>query len=161
MKKIFVVMLCLLSVSAFALKITSDVNGLVYLPHHQLKIGSAAPKVTLLTGQYKKVTIGGATGKVQIISTIESFNTPVCDQQTMWFNKTAKKLKDVTISVVTTNQPFVVDAFQTQHNIKNINLLSAFNDPKFGMAYGVQVVGGELKGITARSIFVVNKAGKI
>src|SRR3990167_1054510 len=140
MKKIFVVMLCLLSVSAFALKITSDVNGLVYLPHHQLKIGSAAPKVTLLTGQYKKYTIGGTTGKVQIISTIESFNTPVCDEQTLLLNKAAKKLKGVDISIVTTNQPFVVDAFQTKHKIKNIHLLSAFNNPQFGLAYGVQVI---------------------
>lgn len=161
MKKIIFAVLCLLSVSVFALKITSDVNGSVYLPSKQLKVGSFAPKVTLLSGQYKPVTIGGATGKVQIISTIESFNTSVCDQQAMWFNKAAKKLKDVNISIVTTNQPFVVDAFQTKHKIKNINLLSAFNDPKFGMAYGVQVVGGELKGITARSIFVVSKQGKI
>lgn len=149
------------STACCALTITSDDNGQVTLPNNQLTIGSMAPPVTLTTGDYKKKTIGGATGKVQIISTIESFNTSVCDEQTMLINKAAKQLKNVTISIVTTNQPFIVDAFQKQHKINNINVLSAFNDPSFGMNYGVQVIGGQLTGITARAVFVVNKQGKI
>ncbi len=160
-QSIIALALCCILPTTFALKITSEVNGPVYLPQKQLKVGEMAPKVTLVNGQYKKVTVGGATGKMQIISTIESFNTSVCDKQTMWLNKIASKFKNATITVVTTNQPFVVNAFQQKHNIHNIQLASAFNNPSFGMQYGVQVVGGELKGITARSMFVVNAKGKI
>lgn len=162
MKKFITGLLLLLFVSqAFALTLTSDVNGKVTITTKQLQLGQQAPKVTLYDGNYKKHTIGGATGKVQIISTIESFNTSVCDQQTMILNKAAKELPGVSIAIVTTNQPFVVQAFQQQHSINNIELLSAFNMPSFGNKYGVQVIGGELTGITARAVFVVNKEGKV
>lgn len=161
MKKLLISILFVLVCPALALKITSDANGPVYLSEKQLSVGSAAPQVTLVTGDYKIRTIGGATGKVQIISSIESLNTSVCDSQTMYLSKVAKSLPNVDISVVTTNQPFVIAAFQSQHKTPGISILSAFNDPAFGNAYGVQVVGGQLMGITARSIFVVSKDGKI
>ena len=147
--------------TAYALRITSDENGPVIVSEPQLKIGDRAPRVTLTTSNYKKQTIGGVAGKVQIISTIESYNTSVCDEQTMKLNEAAKRLKDVDISVVTANMPFIVDDFKSKHKINNINLLSTFNSDVFGKKYGVQVVGGELKGILARAVFVVNKNGKV
>ena len=123
MKRLLVCCTLSLAVStSFGLTITSDVNGPVTLPAAQLKIGDMAPKVTLVDGNYAKHTIGGATGKVQIISTIESFNTSVCDEQTMILNKAASELKNTSIAVVTTNQPFVVQDFQQKHKINNILL---------------------------------------
>lgn len=92
---------------------------------------------------------------------IESFNTSVCDLQTMRLNDAQKLLKNAQISVITANMPFIVDAFRTQHKTNDINLLSTFNSDTFGKKYGVQVVGGELTGILARSVFVVDKNGKV
>lgn len=148
--------------AAYALQITSDANGPVTISEPQLKLGDTAPNVALTTSNFKETKIGGATGKVQIISTIESFNTEVCDLQTMKFNQAAAdRLKKVDISVVTANIPFIVDDFKAKHKINNINLLSSFRDVEFGKKYGVLVVRGELKGILARSVFVVDKNGKI
>lgn len=161
-KPLFICLVPLLTLSSsYALQLTSQVNGPVFLPEKQLKVGDKAPIVTLTNGQYKKVTFGGATGKVQIVSSIESFNTSVCDQQTMWLNKIAPELKNTTITVVTTNQPFIVNAYQQKHHIHNIQVASAFQNSTFGLKYGVQVIGGELKGITARSMFVINPKGVI
>jgi thiol peroxidase len=163
MKKLLgLLIISLLSINlAQALQLTSDDNGPVQVSEPQLQVGDMAPPVTLTTSDYKTKQIGGATGKVQIISTIESFNTSVCDTQTMALNDAAKQLKNVQISVVTANMPFIVDDFKNKHHINNINLLSTFNSDVFGKKYGVQVVGGELTGITARSVFVVDKNGKI
>jgi thiol peroxidase len=147
--------------AAQALQITSDANGPVTVSEPQLNVGDMAPAVSLVTPDYKVKQIGGATGKVQIISTIESFNTSVCDEQTMQLNEAAKQLKNTEISVVTANMPFVVDDFRTKHQIKDINLLSTFNSDVFGKKYGVEVVGGELKGITARAVFVIDQKGKV
>lgn len=161
-KLLFLTLLFTMTIpTCYALQITSNENGPVHLPYKQLRVGDQAPRITLVTSNFKKRSVGGATGKVQIISTIESFNTSVCDQQTMALNKLAKQLRGVTISVVTTNQPFVIGAFKAKHKINNVQLLSAFNNSAFGKAYGVQVIGGQLEGITARSIFVINKQGKI
>ena len=163
MRKILITLLIVLisSSSAYALKLTSDANGPVTVSEPQLQVGDKAPQVILTTSDYKQKTIGGATGKVQIISTIESFNTSVCDEQTMKLNQAAKRLKNVNISVVTANMPFIVDDFKTKHKINNISLLSTFNSDVFGKKYGLQVVGGELTGILARSVFVIDKNGKI
>lgn len=146
----------------YALEITSDANGPVTVSEPQLKVGDSAPAEMLTTSSFKEKQIGGATGKVQIISTIESFNTDVCDLQAMKFNQAAAgRLKNVDISIVTANIPFIVDDFKTKHKINNINLLSSFRNDSFGKKYGVQVVGGELKGILARSVFVIDKQGKV
>lgn len=163
MKKVAAILVAgLLGMSAsYALELISDVNGPVTVSEQQLNVGDAAPEVTLTTPTFKKMQIGGATGKVQIISTIESFNTSVCDLQTMDLNDTAKRLKDVEISIVTANIPFIVDDFKTKHKINNINLLSTINNDEFGKKYGVLVTGGELAGILARAVFVIDKNGKI
>lgn len=162
MKKFIGLLAGILSLSsAYALNITSDVNGPVTISEPQLQVGSAAPQVSLKTANFKAQSVGGATGKVQIISTIESYNTSVCDIQAMNLNKAAKKLKDVEISVVTVNVPFIVEAFQAKHSLKNISLLSSFNNDTFGKKYGVLVTDGELSGILARSIFVVDKKGTV
>jgi thiol peroxidase len=163
MKKVLIfIAISLLSLnSAYALQLTSDENGSVKVSEPQLNVGDMAPQVALVTSNFKKKEIGGATGKVQIISTIESFNTSVCDLQTMELEKASTNLKNVEISIVTANMPFVVDAFKTQHKINNINLLSTFNSDVFGKKYGIQVVAGELTGVLARSVFVVDKNGKI
>lgn len=76
-------------------------------------------------------------------------------------NQAANQLKNVKISVVTANMPFIVDAFKTKHKINNINLLSTFNSNVFGKKYGLQVIDGQLQGILARSVFVVDKQGKV
>ncbi len=163
MKKIatMIILASLTSYPAFALELTSDENGPVTISEPALNVGDTAPTVSLTTPKFKKMDIGGSKGKVQIISTIESYNTSVCDLQTMELNNAAKKLKNVEISVVTANIPFVVDDFKTKHKLNNINLLSTFNSDVFGKKYGVQVVGGELTGILARSIFVIDKNGKV
>lgn len=154
-------MLGLLSLNTvYALQITSDANGPVTISEPQLNIGDMALHVVLTTSDFKQKEIGRATRKVQIISTIESFNTD-CDLQTMKFDQATKRLGNVEISVVTANIPFIVDDFKNKHKINNINLLSTFNSNIFGKKYGVQVVGGELKGILARSVFVVDKNGKV
>lgn len=163
MKKIILLsLISLISLnSAYALKLTSDTNGPVTISEPQLKVGEKAPEITLTTSDFKQQKIGGASGKVQIISTIESFNTPVCDDQTMILNKVAKELKNTQISVITANMPFIIDAYKTKHKINNISLLSTFNNDTFGKKYGLQVVDGELTGILARSIFIVDKNGII
>lgn len=147
--------------TSFALDLTSDVNGPVKVSEPQLNVGDIAPEVTLKNYDFKTKKIGGATGKVQIISTIESFNTSVCDLQSMKLNNAAKRLKNVEISIVTANIPFVVEEFKNKHKINNINLLSSFNSDVFGKKYGIQVVDGELTGILARSVFVIDKQGKV
>lgn len=147
--------------TAAALQLVSNNNGKVVVSEPQLRVGELAPKITLTTPKFKRKAVGGATGKIQIISTIQSLCTTVCDQQTMLLNTAAKRLKNVEVTLISTDTPFVLEDFKTKHSPDRITLLSAFHNEMFGNKYGVQVIGGELTGHLARSIFVVDTNGKI
>ncbi|OAI48831.1 hypothetical protein AYO45_00725 [Gammaproteobacteria bacterium SCGC AG-212-F23] len=61
MKKILnLIAMMLLSLNtAFALQLSSDVNGVVTVSEPQLHVGDQAPQVTLMTPDFKKKEIGG------------------------------------------------------------------------------------------------------
>ncbi|MCH8268836.1 MAG: redoxin domain-containing protein, partial [Acidobacteria bacterium] len=66
----------------------------------ELKVGDKAPDFTLLGNDMKPVTLADTSGKVRILSTIPSLDTPVCDAETRRFNEEAANLPGVEILTV-------------------------------------------------------------
>ncbi|MEM9243416.1 MAG: redoxin family protein [Pseudomonadota bacterium] len=147
--------------TALAIQLTSRQYGSETIPNVQLQSGDLAPQAKLLDRHYQQVTIGGSSDKVQIIVTAESLYTPLSNDQITTLNANASKLNATVVYVVTANQPIIVNMFENTHKFNTIQFLSAFNNPAFGLSYGVQIIGGKLTGITVPAIFVVNHQGKI
>ena len=57
--------------------------------------------------------------------------------------------------------PFAHGRFCTTEGITNVVTLSGFRDEKFGKKYGVLMKDGPLAGLYARSIVVIDEAGKV
>jgi len=104
-------------------------------------------------------TIGGATGKTQVIITVPSLDTPVCEAETKKFNDILAGL-DVDVTVVSMDLPFAEKRFCESFNIGNITVASDFRYRDMEK-YGVLIAEGALKGILARAVFVVNGEGKV
>jgi thiol peroxidase len=132
----------------------------------QLKPGDKAPdfKVHRFTpekGLFAATLADALGGKPTLFSVVPSLDTPVCSMQTQKFNQQlaqlAGKVNAYTVSVDT---PFAQNRFcgDASHKIDHLVSLSDYQDRSFGQAYGVLI--DELK-LLARSIFVVDKAGKI
>ncbi|MBW2641494.1 MAG: redoxin domain-containing protein, partial [Deltaproteobacteria bacterium] len=58
----------------------------------ELKVGDSAPDVEVLDNNLSPVKLSSFRGKICVISSVPSLDTPVCDMETRRFNQEAGKL---------------------------------------------------------------------
>ncbi|HID65470.1 MAG TPA: thiol peroxidase [Aquificaceae bacterium] len=125
-----------------------------------LKVGDKAPEAIVVTKDLQEKAIGGTKGKVQVIITVPSLDTPVCETETKKFNEIMAGMEGVDVTVVSMDLPFAQKRFCESFNIQNITIASDFRYRDMEK-YGVLIGEGALKGILARAVFIVDKEGKI
>jgi thiol peroxidase len=139
-------------------KITMKGNPLTLLGP-ELKIGDTAPEVTLANNDLEPVPLSSYKGKICIISSVPSLDTPVCDMETRRFNEEAATLgDDVAIITVSMDLPFAQKRWCGAAGVDKVVTLSDYADMSFGRAYGVLIQ--ELK-LLARAVFVLDRQGTI
>lgn len=125
----------------------------------KLKIADQAPDAILLDNDLNPVNLSFYNGKVRIISSVPSLDTPVCDLETKRFNKEAGNLgDDVRILTISMDLPFAQKRWCGAADVKNIITLSDHRLASFGTSYGVLIK--ELR-LLARCIFIVNRENAI
>ncbi len=131
----------------------------VVLAGPELNVGDRAPEAVVVLSDLSEKTVGGAKGKYQVIITVPSLDTPVCEKETKEFNEKLAGL-DVDVTVVSMDLPFAEKRFCESFNIGNIAVGSDFRYRDMEK-YGVLIAEGALKGILARAIFIVDPEGKV
>ena len=126
-----------------------------------LQAGLAAPDFKLQDNGLGEVTLASSTGKVRVIATIPSLDTPVCALETKRFNEEVANIPNVEILVVSMDLPFGQKRWCGAEGVANIKTLSAHRCTKFGEDYGVLISGGALDRCFCRAIFVIDGAGQI
>jgi thiol peroxidase len=125
----------------------------------ELNIGDAAPDIEVLDNDLTPVKLSNYKGKVCIVSTVPSLDTPVCDMETRRFNQEAANLDDdIVILTISTDLPFAQKRWCGAAGVEKVVTLSDHRDAAFGNAYGVLIK--ELR-LLARAVFVVDKQGQI
>lgn len=127
----------------------------------EVNVGDKAPAVTLPNKGLADVVVGGASDKVQVIVAVPSLDTPVCANETRKFNTEAAKIKGAKVVIVSMDLPFAAGRFCTTEGIENLDVCSDFRAKEFANTYGVLLGESVLKGLLARSIFVIDKAGTV
>ena len=133
----------------------------VSLKGKEINVGDSAPKVELIAGDLSAKSVGGASGKFQIINVVPSLDTGVCATQTRKFNEKAASLSNSEVFVVSLDLPFAQGRFCSIEGIQNVVALSDFKNKAFGESYGVILAGSPLEGLLTRAVFVVNPEGKV
>ena len=133
----------------------------VALAGSEINVGDKAPVVTLVAKDLSEIKVGGESDKAQIIVIVPSLDTAVCAQETRTFNTKAAAVPEATVIVASMDLPFAMGRFCTTEGIENLQVGSDFRERALANAYGVLIADGPLKGLSARAIFVVNKAGKV
>lgn len=144
----------------------SDRNGAVTfkgnpmtLSGEALTVGQPAPAFTLTAQDMSDKTLADYAGKVVILSTVPSLDTPVCQVQTKKFNEEAAGLgDDVVILTVSVDLPMAQKRWCGAEGVDKVETLSDFKDHNFMTAYGLRIK--EL-GLIARSVSVIDKAGNL
>jgi thiol peroxidase len=127
----------------------------------QLKAGDAAPEFKTLDAGLGTVTLADTGSKPRLFSVVPSLDTGVCSAQTKKFDEALAALGDkVSSYTVSLDLPFAQKRFCTEEGVKNMETLSDAHDHSFGQAFGVLIEGLPLP-LLARSVFVIDKAGKV
>ena len=124
-----------------------------------LKIGQKAPTFKVIDSELKEVSSDTYSGRVRLIASVPSLDTPVCDLEIKRFNEEAVKLsKELAIIFISMDLPFAQKRFCQANEIKEVKTFSDHRDADFGLKYGVLIK--ELR-LLARALFVIDKDNTI
>ncbi|UVT14457.1 MAG: thiol peroxidase [Nitrospira sp.] len=126
-----------------------------------VKIGDTLRDVNVVQNDLSLVNIveTKGAGKVRIISTVPSLDTPVCEQQTHLLSERNKGLdKMVELITVSVDTPFAQKRFAEDANIANVTFLSDYRGGEFGKAHGLFLEGPH---VLTRAVIVVDKRNTI
>jgi thiol peroxidase len=125
----------------------------------EIKIGDKAPDFNVVDNELRPVTLADYKGKIKILSSVPSLDTPVCDTETRRFNMEAAKLPDnVAVLTISMDLPFAQKRWCGAADIDKVTTLSDYQDRSFGQTYGVLIK--ELK-LLARCVFIVDANDKV
>ena len=120
-------------------------------------VGQQAPDFTALANDLSPVKLSDSAGRVRILSSVPSLDTPVCDTQTRTFNQKAVNLgDDVVVLTLSVDLPFAQQRWCGAAGVDRVKTLSDHRDLSFGTAYGLVIQ--ELR-LLARAVIVVDKQG--
>ncbi|MCX7805791.1 MAG: thiol peroxidase [Planctomycetota bacterium] len=131
----------------------------VVLVGDEVKVGDRAPDFEALGGDLKPVRLSDFRGKVVVLVSVPSLDTPVCDVEAKKFNEAAAKLGgDAAVLVLSMDLPFAQKRWCAATGASNVRMLSDHRKAEFGLAYGVLI---EDLRLLARAVFVVGRDGMV
>jgi thiol peroxidase len=120
-----------------------------------IKVGKVAPDFHAISIDLKDVSLADFQGKIKVINSFPSLDTPVCDLQVKEFNKRAAEFSsDIVIVGISKDLPFAQKRFCEMNNIKNEVTLSDYKFSSFGINYGLLIK--ELN-LLARAVMILDK----
>jgi len=124
---------------------------------NEIRMGELSPEFVALDTDLNPIPLSSYRGKVCILSSVPSLDTPVCDMETRKFNEEATKLGGkIQILTISMDLPFAQKRWCGAAGVDKLKTLSDHKDAQFGMAYGVLIK--ELR-LLARAVFLVDPKG--
>jgi len=124
-------------------------------------VGSKAPDFNLTKTDLSDLKLSDLKGKRVIFNISPSIDTDVCAASVRRFNIEASKLKGAVVLYVSMDLPFAQKRFCGAEGLKDVLPVSDFRTGDFGRAYGVRIADGPMAGLLARSVMIVDGAGKV
>lgn len=124
-----------------------------------IKAGDKAPDFKVLAPDLSEASLEDFRGKIKIIASVPSLDTPVCDAEAKRFNEEAAGLSsDVVVIFISMDLPFAQKRFCSTFDIKQIKTFSDHREADFGINYGVLIK--ELR-LLSRAIFIIDKSDTV
>ena len=123
--------------------------------------GDTAPDFTLTSKDLKDVGLKDFAGKRKVLNIVPSLDTPVCAKSTRIFNERAGSARNATVLVISADLPFAMNRFCGAEGISNVVTLSTVSNRDFHARYGVDIIDGPLKGLTARAVIVLDENNRV
>jgi peroxiredoxin len=129
-----------------------------------VEVGQPAPDATLVSAERKPVRLSELRGKTTVLAFFPAAFTGTCTKEMCRFRDDYSRLEALNAQVVgiSADTPFVLGEWAKQQHLRQM-MLSDFNHEAM-RAYGVLdegFLGGLLHGIARRSVFVIDKNGRV
>lgn len=123
------------------------------------KVGSKAPKFTLVKTDLSKAKLKDYKGSKLILNITPSIDTGVCQASVRKFNEAATNVENTKVLFISKDLPFAQSRFCGAEGIDNVESLSDFVKGKFGKSYGVTIETGPMTGLLSRCVVVIDEEG--
>jgi thiol peroxidase len=124
-------------------------------------VGSSASNFTLTGTDFNEVSLNDYKGKNIVLNIFPSIDTRVCAMSVREFNKRASSLNNTVILSISKDLPPAFKRFCAAEGIENVVPLSDFRNKGFSKGYGVEMTDGNLAGLFARAIVVLDTNLKV
>jgi thioredoxin-dependent peroxiredoxin len=122
-----------------------------------IRPGMNAPDFTVIDRDMNDFSFSLTSGKLRVIASVPSLDTPVCDLEIKRFNDEISLLsKDLKVMFISMDLPFAQKRFCQEFGIKKVATLSDHRSADFGEKYGVLIK--ELR-LLSRAVFVIDGRG--
>lgn len=123
--------------------------------------GSGAPSFTLVKSDLSEASLSEFNGKKVVLNIFPSIDTGTCAASVRHFNQKASELDNTVVLCISKDLPFAQARFCGAEGIDKVQTLSAFRSESFAKDYGIELIDGPLKGLTARSVVVLDVSGNV
>lgn len=123
--------------------------------------GSDAPAFTLTNSEMGETSLSDFAGKNVILNIFVAIDTGICADSTRRFNSAAGSLDNTVVLCISADLPPTLGRFCGAEGLDNVTTLSAFRNPEFGQDYGLTIADGPIRGLTSRSVIVIDDKGKV
>jgi len=124
------------------------------------KVGCQAPHFSLVNGELQNVTLATYARKYKILNIVTSFDEPICAASIRTFNQTVTELENTAVLIISADLPFAQHQFCKTEGLHKVITLSSFRS-SFADDYGLKIIEGELKGLSARAVIVLDDLDKV
>ncbi|NVZ72851.1 thiol peroxidase [Pseudomonas costantinii] len=125
------------------------------------KAGAQAPDFTLTAGDLSDATLATFAGKRKVLNIFPSVDTPTCATSVRKFNAQANDVANTVVLCISSDLPFAQARFCGSEGLENVKNLSDFRSAAFSEDYGVNIVDGPLRNLTARAVVVLDENDKV
>ncbi|HOU90409.1 MAG TPA: thiol peroxidase [Polyangiaceae bacterium] len=119
-------------------------------------VGAQAPDFTLVAADLGEKTLASFAGKKKVLTINPSYDTGVCQATARRFNERLGQRGDAVALLVSADLPFAQARFCEAEGLAAAVPLSSFRS-RFAADYGVELVDGPLRGLTARAVVVLDE----
>ncbi len=120
----------------------------------EIKVGQQAPDFTAQATDLSDVRLSDLKGKIKLIASVPSLDTPVCSTEIRRFNKEAAFVSPgIAILFISMDLPFAQKRFCAAEGIQGVQTLSDHRTAEFGTGYGVLIKDLRL---LSRALFILD-----
>jgi len=123
-------------------------------------LGERAPDFVLTANDLSEITLSDFAGQNLVLNIFPSIDTPTCARSTRRFNEELVNLENTAVLCVSADLPYAQKRFCGAEGLDRVITASSFRS-SFSDDYGVTVLTGIRRGLTARAVIVVDPAGMV